>query len=231
MVKLEEAVIARLDRQSHHFEILVEPYMAWDYKHGKEVNLDNLFAMEEIYSDSAKGKLASEEVLKEVFQTTDFLTIAKKIIVDGEVQLTTSQRNEMLERRKNEIIDFIVKNAHDPKDMTPIPPQRIINALDSAKYKFTLNRKKEDEINEVLLILKKAMPISLEKITVVIEVSATYSGKITSLIHRYDLIEEKWLPSGGLTAKVSIPVGLKSKLITDLNNVTHGSVIVDVLKQ
>jgi ribosome maturation protein SDO1 len=231
MVKLEEAVIARLDKQSHHFEILVEPYMAWDYKHGKEVNLDNLFAMEEIYSDSAKGKLASEEVLKEVFQTTDFLTIAKKIIVDGEVQLTTSQRNEMLERRKNEIIDFIVKNAHDPKDMTPIPPQRIINALDSAKYKFTLNRKKEDEINEVLLILKKAMPISLEKITVVIEVSAIYSGKITSLIHRYDLIEEKWLPSGGLTAKVSIPVGLKSKLITDLNNVTHGSVIVDVLKQ
>jgi ribosome maturation protein SDO1 len=231
MVKLEEAVIARLDKQSHHFEILVEPYMAWDYKHGKEVNLDNLFAMEEIYSDSAKGKLASEEVLKEVFQTTDFLSIAKKIIVDGEVQLTTSQRNEMLERRKNEIIDFIVKNAHDPKDMTPIPPQRIINALDSAKYKFTLNRKKEDEINEVLLILKKAMPISLEKITVVIEVSAIYSGKITSLIHRYDLIEEKWLPSGGLTAKVSIPVGLKSKLITDLNNVTHGSVIVDVLKQ
>jgi len=231
MVKLEDAVIARLDKQSHHFEILVDPYAAWDYKHGKEVNLDYIFAMEEVYSDSAKGKLASEEVLKEVFQTTDFLTIAKKIIVDGEVQLTTSQRNEMLERRKNEIIDFIGKNAHDPKDMTPIPPQRIINALDSAKYKFTLNRKKEDEINEVLLVLKKAMPISLEKITMFIEVSATYSGKITSLLHRYDLIEEKWLPSGGLTAKVSIPVGLKSKLITELNNITHGSVIVDVLKQ
>ncbi len=231
MVKLEDAVIARLDKQSHHFEILVDPYIAWDYKHGKEVNLDYIFAMEEVYSDSAKGKLASEEVLKEVFQTTDFLTIAKKIIVDGEVQLTTTQRNEMLERRKNEIIDFIVKNAHDPKDMTPIPPQRIINALDSAKYKFTLNRKKEDEINEVLLVLKRAMPISLEKITMFIEVSATYSGKITSLLHRYDLIEEKWLPSGGLTAKVSIPVGLKSKLITELNNVTHGSVIVDVLKQ
>lgn len=231
MVKLEDAVIARLDKQSHHFEILVDPYAAWDYKHGKEVNLDYIFAMEEVYSDSAKGKLASEEVLKEVFQTTDFLTIAKKIIVDGEVQLTTTQRNEMLERRKNEIIDFIGKNAHDPKDMTPIPPQRIINALDSAKYKFTLNRKKEDEINEVLLVLKRAMPISLEKITMFIEVSATYSGKITSLLHRYDLIEEKWLPSGGLTAKVSIPVGLKSKLITELNNVTHGSVIVDVLKQ
>ena len=231
MVKLEDAVIARLDKQTHHFEILVDPYMAWDYKHGKEINFDNLFAMEEVYSDSAKGKLASEEVVKEVFGTTDFVVIAKKIIQDGEVQLTTSQRNEMLERRKSEIIDFIGKNAHDPKDMTPIPPQRIINALESAKYKFTLNRKKEDEINEVLIVLKRAMPISLEKITVLIEVSSTYSGKITSIIHRYDLLEEKWLPSGGLTAKISIPVGLKSKLMTDLNNVTHGSVIVDILKQ
>jgi len=231
MVKLENAVIARVDKQSHHFEILVDPYLAWDYKHGKQINFDFLFAMEEVYSDSAKGKLASEEVLKEVFQTNDFLTIAKRIIQDGEVQLTTSQRNEMLDRRKNEIIDFIVKNAHDPKDLVPIPPQRIINALDSAKYKFTLNRKKEDEINEVLLILKKAMPISLEKITVFVEVSATYSGKVTSVLHRYDLIEEKWLSTGGLTAKISIPIGLKSKLITDLNNITHGSVIIDVLKQ
>jgi ribosome maturation protein SDO1 len=231
MVKLEDAVIARLDKQTHHFEILVDPYKAWDYKHGKEINFDNLFAMEEVYSDSAKGKLASEEVVKEVFGTNDFVTIAKKIIQDGEVQLTTTQRNEMLERRKNEIIDFIVKNAHDPKEMTPIPPQRVINALDAAKYKFTLNRKKEDEINEVLLILKKAMPISLEKITMYVEVSATYSGKITSVLHRYELLEEKWLPNGGVTAKVSIPVGLKSKLITDLNNITHGSVIVDVLKQ
>jgi len=165
MVKLDDAVIARLDRQSHHFEVLVDPYLAWDYKHGKEVNLDEVFAMEEVYSDSAKGKLASEDVLKEVFQTTDFLTIAKRIIQDGEVQLTTAQRNEMLERRKNEIIDFIARNAHDPKEMTPIPPQRIINALDSAKYKFSMNRKREDEINEVMLVLKKAMPISLEKIT------------------------------------------------------------------
>lgn len=230
MVKLEDAVIARLDKGSHHFEILVEPYKAWDFKHGKEISFDNLFAMEEIYSDSAKGKLASVEVLKEVFETTDFLTIAKKIIQEGDVQLTTSQRNTMLERRKSDVIDFIVKNAHDPKEKTPIPPQRIINALDLAKYKFSLNRKKDDEINQVLQILKKSMPISLEKITLAIEVDSTYSGKITSIIHKYDIIEEKWLSNGGVLAKISLPIGLKSKLITDLNNITRGSVTIEILK-
>lgn len=230
MVKLENAVIARLDKNSHHFEILVDPYLAWDYKYGKEINFDLLFAMEEVYSDSAKGKLASEEIIKEIFETTDFLTIAKKIILDGDVQLTTSQRNDMLEKRKNEVIDFIVKNAHDPKEKTPIPPQRIINALESSKYKFSLNRKKDDEVNEVLTMLKKAMPISLEKVVVAVEVDATFSGKVVSLLHRYELLEEKWLPTGGLVAKVSIPMGLKQKLITDLNNITRGSVIVEILK-
>ncbi len=231
MVKLDDAVIARLSRNGHRFEIFVDPYKAWDYKHGKtEINFDEMFAMEEVYSDSAKGKLASEEVIKEVFQTTDFLTIAKKIIHDGDVQLTTSQRNEMLKRRESEIIYFITKNAHDPKDMTPIPPQRILNALESAKFKFSLSRKKDDELNEVMLVLKKAMPISMEKIVMSVEVTAQYSGKLMPVLHKYEILEEKWLPSGGLFARVTLPIGLKSKLLTDLNNITHGSVIVNVLK-
>jgi ribosome maturation protein SDO1 len=231
MVNLDAAVIAKYSRDGHHFEIFVDPYKAWDYKHGKaESNFDDMFAMEEIYADSAKGKLASEEILKEVFQTTDFLTIAKKIIVDGDVQLTTNQRNEMLKRRESEIIDFIAKNAHDPKEMTPIPPQRIINALEAGKFKFNLSRKKEDEMNEVMLVLKRAMPISMEKIVMSIEVTAQFSGKIMPILHKYEILEEKWLPSGGLFSRVSLPVGLKSKLMTDLNNVTHGSVIVNIVK-
>ena len=232
MVKLDDAVLAKYSRDGHHFEILVDPYLAWDFKHGKaDVNFDNIFAMEEVYADSAKGKLASEEIVKQVFQTSDFLTIAKKIILDGDVQLTTAQRNEMLKRRENEIIDFIAKNAHDPKEMTPIPPQRIINALEAGKFKFNLSRKKEDELNEVMLVLKRAMPISMEKINLSIEVTAQFSGKLMPILHKYDIIEEKWLPSGGLLAKVSLPIGLKQKLINDLNNVTHGSVIVNVEKQ
>lgn len=231
MVNLDDAVIAKYARDGHHFEIFVDPYSAWDFKHGKtDVSFDNMFAMEEVYSDSAKGKLASEEIVKQVFQTTDFLTIAKKIILDGDVQLTTNQRNEMLKRRESEIIDFIAKNAHDPKEMAPIPPQRIINALETAKFKFSLSRKKEDEMNEVMLVLKRAMPISMEKIVLTIEVTAQFSGKLMPILHKYEILEEKWLPSGGLFSKVTLPVGLKQKLITDLNNVTHGSVIINVVK-
>lgn len=231
MVKLDDCVLAKLSKNGHHFEIFVEPYLAWDYKHGKEINFDNLFGMEEVYSDSAKGKAASQDVLKQVFGTDDFLEIAKKIILDGEVQLTTAQRNQMLEKRKSDIINFIAQNANDPKELTPIPPQRIINALEEAKYKFNLSRRRDDEINEVLTILKKAMPISLEKLIISIEVTANYSGKIMPILHKYDILEERWLPNGSLFAKVSIPAGLKNNLISDFNNITKGSVTINVLKE
>ena len=59
MVKLEDAVLAKLRRDDHNFEIYVEPYLAWDFKHGKEVNFDDIIAYEAIYSDAKKGDEAS----------------------------------------------------------------------------------------------------------------------------------------------------------------------------
>jgi ribosome maturation protein SDO1 len=201
--------------------------LAWDYKHGKkDINFNDLFAMDVVYSDAKKGKEASQETITKEFGTDYFEDVAKKIIINGEVQLTTSQRNEMVERRRKEIIDYIAKNAHDPKQATPIPPQRIINALDTLKYKFNLSRKKEDEINEVLLKLQKVFPISLEKINVCVEVPAKYVGKSQAIIHKYEIVEEKWMPSGTLFVTLNVPVGIKSTIINDLNNLTHGEVII-----
>ena len=227
MVKLEDAVLARVDKNGHHFEVWVDPRMAWDYKHGKkEVNFNDLFAIDSVYSDAKKGKEASQEILKQEFGTDYFEDVAKKIILEGEVQLTTSQRNEMLERRQKEIIDYIAKNAHDPNTATPIPPQRIINALEQIKYKFNLSRKKEDEIAEVLLHLQKALPISLEKIKVSFEVPAKYVGKAQSIVHKYDIVDEKWLPTGSLVVSLNIPAGIKANIINDMNNLTHGELII-----
>ncbi len=226
MVKLEDAVLARLDKNGHHFEIWVDPRLAWDYKHGKDVNFNDLYAMDVVYSDAKKGKEASQDLIKQEFETDYFEDVAKKIIVAGEVQLTTSQRNEMLERRQKEIIDYIAKNAHDPQKATPVPPQRIINALDQIKYKFNLSRRKEDEINEVLLQLQKVLPISLEKIMVSFEVPAKYVGKAQGIIHKHEIKEEKWLPTGSLVVSLNVPVGIKNSIVNDLNNLTHGEVII-----
>jgi ribosome maturation protein SDO1 len=229
MVKMDEAVLAKLKKNTHNFEIYVDPYMAWDYRHGKEVtNFDDMIALDTVYSDAKKGDEASKEIIEKTFGTSDFKTIADEIIKEGEVQLTTAQRQEMTERREKEIIDFLSKNAHDPKTMTPIPPQRLINAFEELKIKINLAKRKEDEIKEILQKLQRMMPISMDKIIVVIEIPAMYSGKASPVIYKQEIVDQKWTASGNMILKIKIPAGEKANLISELNQVTHGDIKVSI---
>ncbi|HDH28440.1 MAG TPA: ribosome assembly factor SBDS, partial [Euryarchaeota archaeon] len=88
MVSLDDAVIARLESHGSSFEILVDPDLALDLKKGKEVDISEVLASEEIFKDSAKGDRASPEHIKEVLGTEDIFEAAKVIIRKGDLQLT-----------------------------------------------------------------------------------------------------------------------------------------------
>jgi len=56
------------------------------------------------------------------FGTTDTLKIADIILKKGVLQLTTEQRRKMVEDKRKQIIDFISRQAVDPKTNLPHPP-------------------------------------------------------------------------------------------------------------
>jgi len=228
MAKLDNCVLARLKKNGHTFEIYIDPYLAWDYKHGQNVNFDDMIGYDVVYSDALKGNETPKTILKEVFNTEDFQTIAKQIIKEGEVQLTTAQRHELTEKREKEIMDFIARNAHDPKTKTPIPLQRIINAFEELKIKVNINTPKEKEIEEIIEKLKRVMPLSLEKITLEIEIPAIHAGKANGILYKYEITEQKLDKNGNLIAKIKIPSGMRQQLINEINNITHGNAIINI---
>jgi ribosome maturation protein SDO1 len=69
---------ARLTKGQDHFEILVKPEPALDYKLGKQVSISQVLLIEEVYSDSSKGTRSPEEKLQKNFGTTDLLIIAEE---------------------------------------------------------------------------------------------------------------------------------------------------------
>lgn len=224
MSKIDDSVLARYKVNENNFEIYVDPFLAWDFKHGKtDINFDDLFSYEMVYTDAKKGNEASRESLMDAFGTDNFQDIAKEIILKGDVQITTVQKQQMIENREKEIINYISTNAHDPKTKTPIPTQRIINSFKELKIKINLAKTKEKEIEEIINKLQKIIPISLEKVVLLVEIPASYAAKASSVIYKYDLIDQKWLPNGSLFAKIKIPSGLKAQLISDINNLTHGN--------
>ena len=79
----EKFTVARLTKENEHFEILVKPQKALDYRNGKISGITEVLAAEMIFSDANKGTKVSEEAMHKAFGTTDALKIADIILKKG----------------------------------------------------------------------------------------------------------------------------------------------------
>lgn len=229
MVRVEDAIVARLEKFGHKFEILVDSDLAMSVKHGKEVPLESLMAIERVFKDHKTGDEQSPDTLKKTFQTNDLKEIVKKIITDGEVQLTTEQRRAMLEKKRLEIINFISRNAINPQTKTPHPPARIENCLEQAKVHIDAFKSTDEQVAEVVKAIRHIIPISMSKIDFAVKIPAQFAPKASSIIHKYEMKKEEWLNDGSLAAEFSLPSGAKQDLLNELNSVTHGEILVKII--
>ena len=74
----------RLSIEGEHFEILVHPDPALDFKFGRNVEVSQIVAVDEVYSDANKGLRVPAEKLTKAFKTSDFLKVAEIILRKGE---------------------------------------------------------------------------------------------------------------------------------------------------
>src|SRR3989338_2815634 len=107
MIKMEQAVIARLETAGEKFEILVDPSLAMKLKKGEKVSFNDLLAIDTVFKDAGRGTAQSAEAVNKAFGTTSIEKIVEKIIKSGQVQLTTEQRRELREQKRKEIIQLI----------------------------------------------------------------------------------------------------------------------------
>ncbi|RLI97042.1 MAG: ribosome assembly factor SBDS [Candidatus Aenigmatarchaeota archaeon] len=229
MVTVEEAVIARLTKGDKHFEILVDPEMAYAFKEGKPVSIQKMLAVNEVYSDSHKGLRVSPENLQKVFGTSDVIEVAKQILEHGDIQLTTEFKRKRLEEIKKQIAALISKTSFDPKTKNPHPPERILNAMEQARIHITLDPP-ESQIENVIKAIRPILPISTDKIKIELLVPPQYTGHAYGVIKSLTNVEkEKWNQDGSLHVVVSVTAGLKMEFYDKINHITHGDVDIKEL--
>jgi ribosome maturation protein SDO1 len=231
MVKLEEAVTARFEGKGEKFEILVDPDLALQLKKGESVNFSDLLAVETVFKDAAKGSEQSPEAMSKAFGSTNVEEIAKKIVQDGEVQLTTEQRRQMRDARHRELVEFISRNAMNPQTNAPHPPKRIENALAEAKVRVDEMKSVEEQLPGIVKELKKIIPISLEHIKIAIKIPAAHAAKTEHVMHKYTLLKEEWQRDGSLIAVLDMPAGLRQDFLADLNSLCHGEAETKILEK
>ncbi len=232
MVSLDKAVIARLRKGGIEFEILVDPYLARDLKEGKDVDFEELLAVEEVFKDAKKGERASAEELQKAFGTSDIKSVAKKIIEEGEVQITAEQRKEMLEAKRKQIITFISRNAIDPRTGAPHPPSRIERALEEAKVSIDIFKPVEAQIKEIVKALKPILPLKFEEIEIAIKIPPEYTGKAISALYNFGgITKEEWQKDGSWICVMRIPSGMHGELMDLLGKVAKGEALTKILRR
>jgi len=232
VISLEKAVIARLIKSGVKFEILVDPEKSIELKTGKDISLDDLLASEEIFEDSKKGLRSSNESINKAFGTNDLNVVVKTIIKDGEVQITTEQRKKMLDEKTKAIVNIISKRGVNPQTNLPHPPDRILRAMEQAKVRIDLEKRVEEQIDNVLKGIQTIIPIKFEKIQIAIKVPPSFAGKAPSIIRSFgSLIKEQWASDGSYISLIEIPAGIQQEVYDRLNNLTHGQVEVKVVKK
>ncbi|MBR9676743.1 ribosome assembly factor SBDS [Candidatus Woesearchaeota archaeon] len=217
--------VARLKKEGTNFEIVITPEKAVSYKEGNDIPIEEIVHSQKIFFDAHKGLLASEERLKSVFSTDEPLQVAKKILEEGEIQLTAEIRSKVREEKKRQLINLIHRNAADPKTGLPHPVQRIELAFEEAKVRVDEYKKADEQVQDVIKTLRPILPINFEKKKLQVLLPAEFAGKAYSTIKNLaEITKDNWLADGSWQGNLELPAGLQSELIDKLNSMTHGNV-------
>ena len=231
MVNVDEAVIARLESYGERFEILVDAELASDYKSGSDVAIEDVIAVEEVFKDAHKADKASEENMMKVFETTDVLEVADKIIHKGTIHITAKQRRQMQEEKTKQVIAQIAREAINPQTKLPHPPKRIQKAMEEAKVHIDPMKSVESQIKPTVKAILTKIPIRIEKVQVAVKIPGTYAGKAYSTISQFGKLQkEEWESDGSWIGIVEIPGGLQDEFYRELSGMTHGEVETKLMK-
>jgi ribosome maturation protein SDO1 len=213
-----------MTKDNEHFEVLVKPEKALDYRLGKIASITEVLAADTIFSDANKGTKPSEENMRKAFGTTDSLQIAHAILTKGTLQLTTEQRRRMTEDKRKQIVDFIARQSVDPKTNLPHPPTRIENAMEQIRFSIDPFKPVEEQAKEIIKLLRPIIPLKMEQMTLGVTVPAQYSVRAYGTIKGFGTIKrEEWRADGSWHGVLEMPAGVYAPFLDKLGEITKGT--------
>jgi len=223
--------IARLTHDGDHFEILTKPDPALAYRLGKTTTVSQVLAADIIFTDAGKGTKASEERLQAVFGTIDPVKVAEVILKKGTLQLTTEQRKQLVEDKRNQIVSFISRECIDPKTNLPHPPLRIEQAMKQIHFSIDPSKSVEEQSKEIIKLLRPIIPLKMEKITVAVRIPAEHASKAYGSVKGYGTLKkDQWQADGSWIAVVEMSAGSYGPFLDTLGKITKGNLEAKMIK-
>lgn len=176
-----------------------------------------------------KAEKAATSNLQKVFGTEDVNIIAGEIIKKGEIELTTAQKKNILEERKRQIIEYIVRNSMNPQANAPNPPARIEAAIEQARAKIKFEKTAEQQIEGVLKKIREFVPIRFETVKIAAKIPFQYAGGVHYTLKNIKILKEEYT-SDSVLIMVEVPAGIQTEVLGKLSALTKGDIETKILK-
>jgi ribosome maturation protein SDO1 len=221
-------VEAKIKIGGQTFGILVDFDKAIVVKEGKAKISPEVFATIDVFSDIKKGMRAGVNEVMNSFGTNDIYKIGERILKNGELQIPADYKNKQRNDKIKQVIDFIARNASDPKTNRPHTTERIKSAIEQTGINID-GRPIEEQITYILEKLKVIIPLKMETKKLKVTIPASHTGKAYTVVK--DLKErEEWLNNGDLLCIINVPSGMQMDFYDKLNGATHGAALVEEIK-
>ncbi len=231
MVAIDESIIARLKTHGKTFEVFVEPEGALALKKGDDVKIENILAVEDVFLDAKNGDRPAEQDVINAFGTTDVIKIAEKIVLEGELHLTTEQKKKIQEEKKRRVINIIAQNAINPQTKGPHPPARIEAAMEEAGVHIDPTKDVDEMVNITMKAIRPLIPIRFEEVRIAVKLPAEFAAKAYGSVAGFgNLTKQEWQNDGSWVGVITIPAGRQDELYSLLNRLTKGSAETKFLK-
>jgi len=221
--------IARVRSGKLIFETMVDLDAAMRLKRGEQISISDVIRDNAIYLDQKKGMRAGAPELQNVFGTADFALVVEQIVKKGAVEDNQEFREGSLEKRKKQVVDFLVRNAIDVGTRRPFLPEMLSNSIRDAGIKIE-DKPVETQINDIVDKLKKVLPIKIETKKIRIKLPAMHTGRVYGFLKEYKE-RENWLENGDLVMVLNIPVGIQMEFYDKLNAATQGSAVTEEVRE
>jgi len=218
--------LARLKKGGENFEIVISDVdNAIKYRSGKNIDLNDILKSQTIFESASKGIKASEDKIKSILKENAI----DKILKTGELHLTADQRKKLSTDKRNKIIEKIQRESVDPKTGNPHPRQRIELAMEQAKVRIDYADNIEKKLESVIKSIRTIIPISFEKVKLIINIPSKYSGSTYSALRNRvsKFSKEEWLSNGDLKVEFEVTGGQKTDIYTLINKLTNGEAIIE----
>jgi len=206
------------------FEVATKPGSARKYRDGK-LGWNNVLAVDAVFTNFKKGNVAKSSDLVSVFGTSDEMEAAKKIVAEGELQVSASERKEDLEGHRRAVIHYLHKtyiDASSEKKGHPHPVSRLERIVDEAKVRLDPAENPQKQAEQIVkkMVGKWIFIKSSMECTIFLE--HVYAKKCSGIVYKNsEVVREEW-DKDGCKWTICVSPGDFDSFVAELNKITSG---------